>query len=67
MAHKPSVILSVTDKKADLIELKNYIKQIKSELKVIQTNIREHEKKHARAAKILEKLENELQELTSAD
>ena len=67
MAHKPSVILSATDKKAALTELKASIKLIKSELKLIQTNIREQEKEHSRVMKILGKLESELQELTSAD
>lgn len=67
MAHKPSVILSATDRKAALIELKTSIKLVKAELKLIQTNLREHEKEHARVAKILGKLESELQELTSAD
>lgn len=67
MAHKPSVILSATDRKAALTELKASIKLAKSELKLIQMSIREHEKEQARVTNILGKLENELQELTSAD
>lgn len=67
MSHKPSVILSVTDRKAALLELKTSIKLAKSELKLVEMSVREHEKERARVTKILEKLENELQELTSAD